>query len=162
MKTAYITISIIAALLFILGYYKDPMLPLKGMKGGFNFFLKIVPLILLAFFVAEMIHLIIPNELFMRWMGTGTGLKGIFIGSLAGMLTPGGPFISFPIAASIYKSGAGIGPMVAYITAWCLLSVTRLPYEIAFVGLKFTLIRAGSSLIFPVIIGAFAQNLFSK
>ena len=162
MKTVYITMTVFTLMLLITGYFIDSSLPLKGIKSGSGYFIKILPIFVLAFFVAGMIQVLVPNEFVIKWMGDETGFRGIFIGSVAGAVTPGGPFVSFPIAASIYKSGAGIGPMVAYITAWCLLSVTRIPYEMAFVGVKFTVIRVASCLLFPWIAGIIAQAIYPR
>lgn len=162
MKTAYITMSVIATFLMILGYTLDSSIPAKGLKTGFDFLIKIFPILLLAFIIVGMIQVLIPQELLLKWVGKGSGLKGIFIGSAAGALTPGGPFVCFPIAALIYQSGAGIGTIVAYIAAWGLLSLTRLPFEISFLGVKFVVIRVLATLILPPVAGIIAQTFFQK
>ena len=84
------------------------------------------------------------------------------IGCIAGALTPGGPYVSFPIVASLYKAGAGVGTVVAYVTAWSLWAVGRLPLEISLIGPKFTLIRFLSTLIFPPLAGLIARMFFSR
>lgn len=162
MKTAYITMSVIAVSLLIVGYILDSSMPIKGLKTGFDFFIKIFPILLLAFTIVGMIQVLIPKELILKWVGEGSGLKGIFIGSAAGVLTPGGPFVCFPIAASIYKSGAGIGTIVAYIAAWGLLSLTRFPFEITFLGMKFVVIRVLATLILPPAAGIIAHTFFQR
>lgn len=162
MKTAYITMSVIAVSLLIVGYILDISMPIKGLKTGFDFFIKIFPILLLAFTIVGMIQVLIPKELILKWVGEGSGLKGIFIGSAAGVLTPGGPFVCFPIAASIYKSGAGIGTIVAYIAAWGLLSLTRFPFEITFLGMKFVVIRVLATLILPPAAGIIAHTFFQR
>lgn len=162
MKLAFLIMLLVAIFLLILGYYQDPSLPLKGIRNGLDYFLRIFPILIVAFIIAGMIQVLIPSEFIIEWLGKESGLKGVFLGSVAGALTPGGPFVSFPIAASLYKSGAGIGTIVAFVTAWCLWSLTRLPYEIAFIGLKFTLIRIASTFLFPPLAGIIAQSFFSK
>ena len=162
MKTAYISMSVIAAFLLVLGYTLDCSIPARGLKTGFDFLIKIFPILLLAFTIVGMMQVLIPQELVLKWVGEGSGLKGIFIGSAAGALTPGGPFVCFPIAASIYQSGAGIGTIVAYIAGWGLLSLTRLPFEITFLGVKFVAIRVLATLILPPVAGIIAHILFQK
>lgn len=90
-----------------------------------------------------------------------SGLRGILIASGLGALTPGGPYVSFPLVASLYESGAGIGSVVAFVTAWSLWGVTRLPLEIAFLGVRVTLIRIASTLIFPPLAGLIARRFFA-
>ena len=162
MKTAYVSMSLIAASLLIIGYFLDSSLPLKGVKHGFGFLYKIIPILLMAFVIVGMIQVLIPKEVILKWVGEGAGLKGIFLGTAAGVLTPGGPFVCFPIAASIYQSGAGVGTIVAYVAAWGLLSLTRFPFEVTFLGVKFVLIRVAATVILPPVAGIIAQTLFSK
>ena len=71
------------------------------------------------------------------WMGQGTGLKGIFIGMTLVGVTPGGPMTHFPFMASFGKMGVGVGPLVAYLTAWSLYGLQRIiMWEIPFLGAK--------------------------
>jgi uncharacterized membrane protein YraQ (UPF0718 family) len=89
-------------------------------------------------------------------------LKGILIASGMGAITPGGPFVSFPLVAALYRAGAGIGPVVAFITAWSLLSISRIPMEIAFVGTRVVLIRVLATVVFPPLAGLIANGLFAR
>jgi hypothetical protein len=71
------------------------------------------------------------------WMGQGTGLKGIFIGMTLVGVTPGGPMTHFSFMASFGKMGVGVGPLVAYLTAWSLYGLQRIiMWEIPFLGAK--------------------------
>lgn len=162
MNAATITMGIIALATLITAYFLGEHLPLTGLKAGGKMFLSILPLLVFAMIIAGMIQVLIPREFIVKHLGAGSGFKGILIGCVAGALTPGGPFVSFPIVASIWKAGAGIGTVVAYITAWSLWGVARLPYEISLVGPKFALIRFASTLIFPPLAGIIAQTFFSK
>ena len=42
-------------------------------------------------------------------------MRGILIGMTLGSLTPGGPMTHFPIIASLFKVGVGVGPLVSYL-----------------------------------------------
>jgi uncharacterized membrane protein YraQ (UPF0718 family) len=80
---------------------------------------------------------------------------------LAGGLTPGGPFVSLPMVAGFFRAGAGYGTMVAYITAWSLLSVARLPMEVGILGWRFTAIRIACTWFMAPLAG-FIANAFFK
>ena len=73
-----------------------------------------------------MISKVLPRELMTRWLGDESGFRGLVIAAIAGSLTPGGPFVQFPIVAALLKSGAGIAPLMTYISAWSLLGINRL------------------------------------
>jgi len=68
--------------------------------------------------------------------------------------------VSLPIAAGLLRSGAGAGTMVAFLTAWSLWAVSRLPMEVAILGWRLTLIRLCSTFILPIVAGLTAQFLF--
>ncbi|MDZ7262573.1 MAG: permease, partial [candidate division KSB1 bacterium] len=94
------------------------------------------------------------------WVGAESGLRGILIGTVAGGLSPGGPYVNLPVVAGFLRAGAGVGTMVAFLTGWSLWAVSRLPMEIGILGWKFTLIRIASTFFFPPIAGWIAQILF--
>ena len=119
--------------------------------------IQILPLLILAFLTASMIQQLLPEDLLSRWVGTESGFKGILMGTLAGALTPGGPYVSMPIAAGLLKAGAGTGTMVAFLTSWSLWAVARLPMDIGIMGWKFTAIRFGSVFFFPPLAGVLAN-----
>jgi len=149
--------------LTMLAYIKDPNLPLEGLKDGGRLFLDILPALILAFIAAGMIGKILPRELMTRWLGEGSGMRGLCIATVAGTATPGGPFVQFPIVAALLKSGAGIAPLMAYISAWSLLGFNRfLIYEVPLLGWKLSLSRMAASLIFPIIIGLLTRVIWVR
>ena len=121
-----------------------------------------LPLLVFAFIAAGMIPVLLPPELVARWVGQESGMRGIMLGTLAGGLTPGGPFVSLPVAAGLLKSGASIGTMVAFLTGWSLIALSRLPMELAILGWKLTLIRIACTFFFAPIAGLLAQALFGS
>ncbi len=133
----------------------------SGLYSGAEIFISLFPLLIVAFIVAGLISDLIPEELVSRWMGQEAGWKGPFFGALAGALVPGGPFFFYPLMASLIISGAEIGTMMSFVAAKTLWSVGRIPLEIALVGTELTLIRLIITFVFPVIIGALVNNLFS-
>lgn len=152
----------LAAGLFALAYLRDPSLALAGVKGGGQILLQILPLLVAAMVVAGLAQVLMPREFIARWLGAESGYRGILIGSAAGGITPGGPYVAFPIVAAIWHSGASIGTLVAYVTGWSLWAVMRLPMEIGIVGPKVTLVRLASTLILPPIAGLIAQTFFGR
>ncbi len=162
MNTATAVMFAIAVLLLVVAYLQGEDLHIQGLKRAMRMFLQIIPLLIAAFIIAGMVQALIPREFIIKWLGKEAGLKGILFGTVAGGLTPGGPFVSFPIIASIYKSGAGIGTVVAYITAWSLVAVGRLPYEVSLISPKFAAIRLACTFFFPPVAGLIAHLFFSK
>lgn len=149
------------ALLFT-GYYKGNGLHLTGMKIALKMLVQVLPLLFFAFIVAGMVQAMVPSEVLSKWIGEHSGIKGILIGTVTGGFAPGGPLTSLPIAAVFLRSGASIGTIVAFMTAWSLWAVCRMPIEIGILGWKFALIRFASTFFFPPIAGLIAQTIFGK
>lgn len=162
MNVAILIMSVLALALIMVAYFSGEGLHWIGLRAGGKMMWEVLPLLVAAFIIAGMIQVLVPRELISRWLGKEAGLKGIMIGCIAGAITPGGPYVSFPIVAAIYKAGASIGTVVGYVTAWSLWALARAPMEVALIGPRLTLIRFASTLIFPPIAGIIAQMIFAK
>ncbi len=162
MHIANIVIGSLVLILFFIAFLKRADLPIAGLKASWQMFLNVLPMLAMTFILAGLIQVIVPKEVITRLLGKEAGFKGILLGCLFGAITPGGPITAFPIAAVLYKSGAGIGTMVSYMSAWSLWALTRMPMEIGFMGWRFTLIRFLSTFFFPPLAGWMAQLMFSR
>jgi len=154
-----IIMGALAAILFLMGYYKGGGQHIIGMKSGLRMTVQILPLLIFSFIAAGMVQVLVSQQLLSKWVGTESGMRGIFIGTVAGALAPGGPYVSLPVAAGLLQAGAGVGTMVAFLTGWSLWAVTRLPMEVGIMGWRFTLIRIASTFFFPPIAGLLAQMI---
>lgn len=156
-----IIMAVLAIVLLAVGYSKGEGQHIQGLSSGLRMIIEIIPLLFFAFIVAGMVQVLLPQEVLSRWIGEESGLKGILIGTLAGGVTPGGPYVSLPVVAGLLKAGAGVGTLVAFLTAWSLWAVSRLPMEIGILGWKFTFVRLACTFFFPPIAGLLAQFAFS-
>ncbi|MDH5705376.1 MAG: permease [Candidatus Aminicenantes bacterium] len=156
-----VLMAIIAVILVIIGYSKGEGQHITGLKSALKMTMDILPLLVFAFIVAGMIKVLLPQELMSRWVGEESGFRGILIGTVAGGLMPGGPYVSLPLAAGLLRAGAGLGTMVAFLTAWSLWAVSRMPMELGIMGWRFTLVRLACTFFFPPIAGFLAQTFFS-
>ena len=156
-----IVMAVLAIVLAFIAYNRGGGEHIQGLKSTGNMFMQILPLLIFALIVAGMVQVLIPHDLISRWVGAESGFRGLLIGSVLGGITPGGPFVSMPIAAGLLRTGASIGTMVAFMTSWSLLAVARMPMEIGLMGWKFAVIRLACVFFFPPIAGLIANKLFS-
>lgn len=129
---------------------------LTGLKSAGAMLLEILPLIIFAFIIAGMVQVLVPEEMIAGWLGKKSGMRGILMGTLAGGLCPGGPYVSFPLVIVLLRSGAGIPTMVAFLTSWSLWAVSRLAMEVGMLGWRFVLIRLLCVFFFPPLAGLIA------
>jgi uncharacterized membrane protein YraQ (UPF0718 family) len=135
----------------------------QGLSETAKLGLQMLPVLVPAFVLAGMMSALIPPTLVSQWLGQDAGLRGLLIATLAGALTPAGPFVAFPLLAVLLKSGASVGAVSAYLSAWALLGVHRvIALEIPLLGWRFALVRYAVSLAAPLVIGFCAQLLSAK
>lgn len=163
MDTSTIVMMSAAAIALIVVYWKSPESAGKGLNATVALVIEIIPRMIAAFTLAGLIQAVVPQETIVRWMGHGSGLKGIVIGMSLGTVTPGGPMTHFPIVASLFKVGVGVGPLVSYLTAWSLFGLQRvIMWEIPFLGAKLVAVRVAVSLFFPFFAGWLCQNIWDR
>jgi uncharacterized protein len=133
----------------------------QGLSISAKTFLSVGPLIFFAFAASGLISVLISKEAVSRWLGREAGIKGLFLGAVAGALVPGGPYIFYPIAATFLVSGAEIGTVISFITAKNLWTLSRLPLEVALIGAEVTFIRYLVTFVFPILVGMAANFFFS-
>lgn len=133
---------------------------IDGLSTGGTTLLSVTPLLIAAFLIAGLTQVLISKELVERWLSARAGWRGILLACFGGALIPGGPYVYYPIASALLKAGAGLGVLVAFVTAKNLWSITRLPFEFALLGPRLTLIRYFLTLIAPPLIGLVAEFLF--
>ena len=138
-------------------YFKGPNVFRSGLNASMSMLYEVIPRLVAATFLAGFVEVLTPKHWITKWMGQRSGLKGIVIGSLVGGFTPGGPVTSFPIVVVLFKTGAGIPPLIAFLTAWSVFAFHRIiAYEIPMIGARFAALRLLCSIVLPPLAGILA------
>jgi len=128
-----------------------------ALHDDLQLFLILIVFLPAVLLLASIVEVMLPKSVVERWLGVGSGVKGIAVATFAGAFTPGGPFLAFPMVLALYRAGADWAPLITYITSWSILSMPRvLVFEIPIAGAEFTLVRFLSCLILPPIAGVAA------
>ena len=151
-----IVILVLAGLAYTRGGWQ---IVLAGFKSGITILGRESILLVAAFLTAGLLQALVKKEFITRWLGREAGLKGILLACLGGGLIPGGPYAYYPIAGALLSSGAGLGVLVAFVTAKNLWSVSRLPYEFAILGGTITLRRYLITFLIPPLLGILVEWL---
>jgi uncharacterized protein len=163
MDTSTAVMMAAAMTMLIAVYAKSPATAHQGLNATGSLLLEITPRMVAAFTLAGLFQAVVPQELIVRWMGHGSGWRGLMIGMSLGGVTPGGPMTHFPVIASLYKMGVGVGPLVAYLTAWSLFGLQRIiMWEIPFLGLKVVVIPFAVSFFFSFLAGWLCELIWNK
>ncbi len=125
--------------------------------------LLVLPIVVMAVLMGAYVQRLVTPALARRWVGTESGFRGLLLATVAGTLTPGGPFAAFPLVVGLYHAGASLAVCVTYVTAWGVLGLQRVfVWEIAFFGVEFVLLRLLVSLPLPFIAGYLTLLLFRR
>jgi uncharacterized membrane protein YraQ (UPF0718 family) len=152
----------LAAAVTVAAYLRDPSLPGVGFRAGGQLLLDVLPRLVAALILTGMIQAMISPDLIQHWLGRGSSHRAILTGFVAGILTPGGPLVSFPIMAVFYKGGASMSALVAYMTSWSLFGFQRvLAWELPFMGTRFLLARVLPTLVFPILAGYLVRFIYN-
>lgn len=153
MKWALALMVLMTAALIGAAAYKGDGALQQGFREAGTQGIKILPVLVLAFLMMGFIDVLLPREVVQKWLTDAAGWKGLTIGWLAGILTPGGSIIGMPLAAGLMKAGVSPAVLVTYLTSLALLSSIRMPLEIGFYGWRLMVIRVLASLILPFVAG---------
>ena len=156
--TLLVLIGVVAALAWLTYARGGEELLRRGLGDGWMLLYRYALLIVVSFLAAGLASAVLPEQWMARNLGAESGLRGILLAAAAGVVTPAGPFVSMPIAAVMIKSGAGSGPIVAFIAGWSLLALHRLiAWEVPMLGWRFALLRYSTCLVLPPIAGLIAR-----
>jgi uncharacterized membrane protein YraQ (UPF0718 family) len=157
MDTTTLFLAAVAAILLAFAFWRGRDLPMAGLMAAGQTLWRNLPILLLGFVVAGLVQVLVPKELISRWLGAQAGVKGVLVACVIGGLVPGSPYAVFPIVASLYRSGASLGAVVGFVSAWSLWSVSRLPVEMALIDPKAALVRYAVTFAVPPVAGLLAS-----
>ncbi|MEL7151180.1 MAG: permease [Pseudomonadota bacterium] len=119
------------------------------------------PRLTVALISAGLFAELLPEDTVRAYLGDTSGFQGVLLGTALGVITPGGAFVSFALAAGAMQAGATTPAMVAYLTSWALFAVTKvIAEELSLLGPSFLMRRVAVTLPIPVLAGG-AALLFS-
>jgi len=144
-----LSVSIIAILF---SFFKDKGKTKKSLMMAKNMFLGTVGSIFGILFLIGLLLALIPPEFIKDLLGNSSLFLSGFYGAVIGAITIIPAFIAFPLASSLFESGANLVGIAAFITTLTMVGIATLPIEIKHFGKKFAFIRNGFSFLLALII----------
>ncbi len=93
------------------------------------------------FILLGLLDVWVPREIMIKYMGKGSGLKGIVLAFLIGSAAAGPLYGAFPVAAVLMKKGVKFSNVLIFIGAWSTTKIPMLLFEASALGMKFALTR---------------------
>jgi len=115
-----------------------------------------------AFFIAGAVYALFPKEKILRYLGPNSPKYISYpMSVVAGLCLAVCSCTVLPLFAGIRKSGAGIGPAIAFLYTAPATNILAIVYTASLIGLDFALARIILSISFALIIGMSMAALFS-
>jgi uncharacterized membrane protein YraQ (UPF0718 family) len=104
------------------------------------------------FILLGLLDVWVPRERMIKYMGAGSGARGVLLAFLLGSFAAGPLYGAFPFAAVLMKKGASFSNILIFIGAWSTTKLPMLLFEISALGARFALSRLAIDLVGIVLI----------
>ncbi|QZY53875.1 permease [Crassaminicella profunda] len=94
-----------------------------------------------VFILLGLLDIWVPREIMVKFMGEGSGLKGIILAIILGSAAAGPLYGAFPIAGVFMKKGVKFSNILIFIGAWSTTKIPMFLFEMSALGLPFALTR---------------------
>lgn len=115
-----------------------------------------------VFVLLGLLDVWIPKETMVKYMGEGSGLKGVVLSVLIGSAAAGPLYGAFPVAAVFMKKGVKFSNILIFIGAWSTTKIPMFLFEMAALGTKFAVTRLLVDIPGIILIAVILSRLISK
>ena len=137
-------------------------LGLKALSISASSFKEMMLVIPPVFILLGLLDVWVPREIMMRYMGDGSGLKGVVLAFLLGSAAAGPLYGAFPIAGVFMKKGVSFTNIMIFIGAWSTTKIPMFLFEMSALGAKFALTRLAVDIPGIIIIAYILSKMISK
>ncbi|MFP4010889.1 MAG: permease [Spirochaetaceae bacterium] len=113
----------------------------QALRAALRSLLGMVPTVLSIILLIGLLLGFVPPETIRRLIGAESGIVGVLVATGIGGITLIPALISFPLAASLVESGAGIAAAAGFITSLTMIGTVTLPMEVRELGVRMTVAR---------------------
>jgi len=115
-----------------------------------------------VFLLLGLLDVWVPRETMIKFMGEGSGIKGIVLAILLGSAAAGPLYGAFPVAAVFMKKGVKFSNILIFIGAWSTTKIPMFLFEVESLGAKFAFTRLAIDIPGIILIAYILSKLISK
>ncbi len=114
------------------------------------------------FVLLGLLDIWVPKQTMVKYMGEGSGLKGILLALFIGSAAAGPLYGAFPVAAVFMRKGVKFSNILIFLGAWSTTKIPMILFEFSALGLPFALTRLLVDIPGIIIIAYLLQALMGK
>lgn len=137
---------------FIISIKKDKKKTFNSVKMSTGMMKGMIGDIIGILFLIGLLLTFIPPEMIKEYMGDSSSFLSTIVAAFVGSITLIPAFVAFPLVASLLDAGAGILPVVSFLTTLTMVGFVTFPLEKKEFGFKFALARNIFSFGFAILI----------
>jgi uncharacterized protein len=127
----------------------------------FNTLLESAPYVVLGFIIAGILKFYVPQNVLQKHLGRKSSsalIKSVGIGSILPLCSCG----TIPLGIGLYRSGAAVGNILAFMTSTPILSPVLVALSLSFLGVKLTVTFISVAIIGSFFIGFIGNRLLTN
>ena len=137
-------------------------LGIKAFSISVRSFVEMTLIIPPVFVLLGLLDVWVPRESMIRYMGKGSGLKGVLLSLFIGSAAAGPLYAAFPVSAVFMKKGVSFSNVIIFIGAWSTTKIPMVLFEIESLGARFALTRLLVDIPGVIIIAMILSKLVSN
>jgi len=157
----YRVFIVVAVIIAVLTLINRP-LGFKALSISANSIKEMLLVIPPIFVLLGLLDVWIPRETIMKYMGEGSGLKGVILSIIIGSAAAGPLYGAFPVAAVFMKKGVKFMNILIFIGAWSTTKIPMFLFEVSALGTTFAVTRLLIDIPGIIIIAYVLSKLISK
>lgn len=114
------------------------------------------------FILLGLLDVWVPKETMVKYMGEGSGLKGILLAIFIGSAAAGPLYGAFPVAGVFMKKGVKFMNILIFIGAWSTTKIPMFLFEMASLGNQFAMTRLLIDIPGIIIIAFILSKIINK
>lgn len=124
--------------------------------------LQMLSLLPCAFILIALFDVWVSRETVERHFGKGSGAGGYLWGILLAGMTVGGLYLAFPVAYSLFRKGAKLSVIFAYVSFAGICRIPMTMFEASFMGGFYTAVRLAVSIPLVIIASHFMGRILER
>lgn len=94
-----------------------------------------------VFILLGLLDIWVSRETMVKYMGEGSGIRGVVLAIILGSAAAGPLYGAFPIAAIFMKKGVKFSNVLIFIGAWSTTKIPMFLFEMSALGVRFAVTR---------------------
>lgn len=154
--------SIILLILMLIFTCFNNTLGILALKNSASSILQMLTLLPPIFILIGLLDVWISKETFSKYMGNGSGIKGIIASFIIGSCSQGPLYAAFPIAVIFMKKGVSFFNILIFLGAWSATKIPMILFEGSNLGWKLTITMLIVDIIGIIIMSYIILKTLSK